>query len=504
MNTQVRPQAAKRSLLLAPIVRIFPGGGRALRKVLQTIVYAVIAAIVWETWFFEGVFQPLIVPGGSMAETLLGTHRTVVCGRCGYGFRVDSDVQPVSRRAVCPRCGFAANDLENIPDAAGDRVLVQKSVFFLRRPRAWEVVAFRDPGRSERIAVKRVVGLPGETITLRDGDVFADGRIRRKPLELQRAMAVAVVDHWVADADDAAWDRANGRFTHAAGQQTGSPDWLTFCPGRPLDNQSQEKQSPPGEWISEAVTDLSGYNQTLPRRNEDIHVVDDLMLRLRIAKLSGNAGEGKLFVRARDRQNEFLLAFGFEERKGDGAGRRAFEITVDVSRNGRPVNELGRHSLILPQGFPAGGVLLEVSLFDSCLIAAVDSQELIEYAFNANADESAVKQRDLRQPLALGSDGLGLVIDGLRVYRDVYYANAAALPRTNTNGVSVTLGADEYYVLGDNSPISLDSRNWKNTPGVSHKLLLGKPLVSHWPSRIVNVGGRDFQVPDIGRIRYIR
>lgn len=40
----------------------------------------------------------------------------------------------------------------------------------------------------------------------------------------------------------------------------------------------------------------------------------------------------------------------------------------------------------------------------------------------------------------------------------------------------VRLGPDEYFVLGDNEAISIDSRNWPTGPGLDAKLLLGKPL----------------------------
>jgi signal peptidase I len=84
----------------------------------------------------------------------------------------------------------------------GDRVLVNKLVYDLREPRRGDVVVFRDdallplePGGasameriadlvasglgtspSERDLIKRVIGLPGETIEMRDGVVYADGR----------------------------------------------------------------------------------------------------------------------------------------------------------------------------------------------------------------------------------------------------------------------------------------------------------------------------------------
>ena len=66
----------------------------------------------------------------------------MVCRDCGHRFVCDEDVPRLSPRAVCPNCGCAENDLESLPELAGDRVLVDKAVFRVRSPRRWEVIAF--------------------------------------------------------------------------------------------------------------------------------------------------------------------------------------------------------------------------------------------------------------------------------------------------------------------------------------------------------------------------
>ncbi|NOY43332.1 MAG: hypothetical protein GXP26_16045 [Planctomycetes bacterium] len=38
---------------------------------------------------------------------------------------------------------------------------------------------------------------------------------------------------------------------------------------------------------------------------------------------------------------------------------------------------------------------------------------------------------------------------------------------------AISLGRGEYFLLGDNAPISVDSRRWGPVPG---RLLLGKPV----------------------------
>ena len=60
------------------------------------------------------------------------------------------------------------------------------------------------------------------------------------------------------------------------------------------------------------------------------------------------------------------------------------------------------------------------------------------------------------------------------------------------------LAADEYYVLGDNSPVSEDSRTWPDGGAIDAKLLVGKPLVAI-PSVLIAPwwDDRDFQVPRI-------
>ena len=102
-------------------------------------------------------------------------------------------------------------------------------------------------------------------------------------------------------------------------------------------------------------------------------------------------------------------------------------------------------------------------------------------------------------------------MDRLRVYRDVYYTEppfAASRHAPASTVVATTsscvLGADEYFVLGDNSPVSEDSRTWTEDRFVSSKSLVGKPFVVIFPSCEISLGGWHIQVPDLARIRYIR
>jgi signal peptidase I len=77
--------------------------------------------------------------------------------------------------------------LPNIQD--GDWIIVDKAVYRVGEPERGEVVVFQPPDslNSEFPFVKRVIGLPGETMEVRDGVVYVDGNalvepyVREKP-----------------------------------------------------------------------------------------------------------------------------------------------------------------------------------------------------------------------------------------------------------------------------------------------------------------------------------
>jgi len=64
------------------------------------------------------------------------------------------------------------------------------------------------------------------------------------------------------------------------------------------------------------------------------------------------------------------------------------------------------------------------------------------------------------------------------------------------------LGRGEYFMLGDNSSNSEDSRYW-SIPGVPERNILGRPLLLHQPSRWTTIGGWDVQSIDWKRVRWI-
>jgi signal peptidase I len=57
----------------------------------------------------------------------------------------------------------------------GDRLFVNKVVYHIRDPKRGEIVLFKSPYKDGREFVKRLIGLPGETVEIRKGIVYING-----------------------------------------------------------------------------------------------------------------------------------------------------------------------------------------------------------------------------------------------------------------------------------------------------------------------------------------
>ena len=140
---------------------------------------------------------------------------------------------------------------------------------------------------------------------------------------------------------------------------------------------------------------------------------------------------------------------------------------------------------------------VDISLFDRQFLFALGGQVLA--TFTVDGGVVIFRRTVLHSPWASKTRASRY---GICIYRDVYYTRPLGLIEWGISS-PVHLGRDEYFLLGDDSSISEDSRTWPEGPAVLQSQFLGKPLLVHFPARRVGLGGWHFQVPDLAKIRYI-
>jgi signal peptidase I len=213
------PAEAKPSLARTLLEVVWPSTGAyvaqadSVREVVETVVFVVVLVLLLKSFAAEA----FVIPTGSMAETLWGYQKVVVCPKCKFQFPVNcsSEVDPQDAQhsdvgsCVCPNCRQKirlinpdprhdgrqplpprpGDDVVEILDPgwdSGDRVLVAKSLYelSLMHPDRRDVVVFKFPGDEhfpesgpQRFHVpmnyiKRLIGLGGETIGIYYGKLY--------------------------------------------------------------------------------------------------------------------------------------------------------------------------------------------------------------------------------------------------------------------------------------------------------------------------------------------
>jgi len=57
----------------------------------------------------------------------------------------------------------------------GDRIFGNRLAYLFEDPKRYDIVIFKNPDNEKQLYIKRIIGLPGETVTIVDGKVYIDG-----------------------------------------------------------------------------------------------------------------------------------------------------------------------------------------------------------------------------------------------------------------------------------------------------------------------------------------
>jgi signal peptidase I len=230
------------------------------RETVESIAMAVILALLFRGF----VAEAFVIPTGSMAPTLMGRHKDVKCPECGQWYKTgasnewDQDSNAPSGRFVttttCPVCRYPQRlDLFHSPNDlsfSGDRIIVSKFAYEIGDPERWDVIVFKYPGGAVTNYIKRLIGLPGETVRISGGNIYTkkkediDFEIARKPPGRLGAMLQLVddSDHIPQRLTDVGWPQRWQQWPERV--QDSSPDgvgWRTDNGGQSFTIDARDK-----------------------------------------------------------------------------------------------------------------------------------------------------------------------------------------------------------------------------------------------------------------------
>jgi signal peptidase S26 family len=424
-----------------------------LRWVVTAATVGLVLFASVRLWFVDGLIRPVTIDGPSMAPALCGASHLVVCGDCGFSFRCDAEHVPADNRAACPNCGFADNPLDAARRLPAEGVLIDRWPLLWRSPRRGDLVAVRTT--ADELAVKRVAALPGEQLAVRDGNLYSGTKLTRKTRAELHAQWLLVHDNdyrpaktrglpprWRTAAATSRWN-ADGAGFHVAPTASNSPtDWLEYehwaCTA---DTRLRGVAAP--------ITDNDGYNQGEMRR--PLNSVSDVVLSCRLRA----SGTGQIVFAAIN-------------------GDQRFEVEIEPRKR---LRLRCQGQMLVDRSFPLDPsrrpVEIEFGLCDQQVLLSADGRVLLHYEY----ERPTASQPEPLHPLAIGTRGLGLSVDRLRVWRDIYYLDPRGLPRRWQ--LDSPLDANHFAVLGDNQPVSIDSRHWEE-PGVPRTVILGCVYRPFW------------------------
>jgi len=447
------------------------------------------------------------------------------------------------------------------------------------KPCRWDVVVFKDPNDGTTNFIKRLIGLPGEVLEIIDGDIYtadvsqltttADGRslleklehqragrdqltaaerlaldrtlrIQRKVERAQRVLWLPVYHHdflpvkkpslagWAAE-KGSGWDTSDRklRFNPTGGDKTSE---ITFVRGQEESAWSAEGSELPGE---RPVTDVYAYNgsrEAYPLSSGgpgDGADVSDLRLS---GVLIPGGGQGRFTLSLSKRDDRFTATF-------DSDGKIQL-ILSSVSRREEPPHVIGEARI---KPLEAGKPLrLAMTNVDYRVTVCVDGRAVLQttdaqYPVLKNGQTLAEYAGGLRHfandsapEIRIGASGMKLEVWHVAIDRDVYYRSPQDRGRPcgwGVRGQPIYLrnrpekAIQEYYCLGDNSPLSKDSRLWNEVgPHLRDRLatgeyqlgtvpadqMIGRAFFVYWPAGYPLFFEKLPLIPNVGDMRLIR
>lgn len=524
-------------------------------SVKETVISLLIAFTI--ALIFRGiVLEPFQIPTGSMAPTLLGAHVRIRDRETGYQWPISpsdfvdgnmENAQPVQDVTAAREPNTNRELAPFKKDASsGDRIFVLKYDYPFGSPSRWDVVVFRNPTNPQVYYIKRLVGLENEELSIVGGDVYVrpykEGRketpeacwlspewkIARKPLRAQDATWQLMFDStyqplnpirdgkrwfvspWVPE--NTGWKVNDTTVYTYEGSGPTSLVWDTKS--RPIDDLNHYNDTP----------QLNGRRMGLPR-----FPISDLRVSYGVRPAKEGAAAGAT-IQANSHQF-----------RGRVEGSKAMVEMRPAGDDKAPWKILASKEGVRPLG-PDRVTNLDIRHVDQAVQLFIDGKlacegfydwspaQRVEFATGKPLSDMLslnVRPVPLSDPRNYVKPEVKIEVSGpaelhrVRLDRDLFYQPVQHVmpqwrdvPCRGSHPTELAVQhANEFFMMGDNSPASLDGRLWGETdPWVaklidSHEgvvprdLIVGKAFCVFFPALSKQWG--TIPVPDLGNVRWI-
>jgi len=445
----------------------------------------------------------------------------------------------------------------------GDRILVLKYIYSFIDPKRFDVIVFKEPMNVKDNYIKRLIGLPGETVEIIGGDIFitppnantndlTQRVIARKPPHIQKYLWQLIYDN-----DYYPLDENQQRVRQEGHGNVPAEFFLWRNPWRGAGPTAEAWYNAHKNGVASIggpevhyTADAPGKLEFVPR---DPYTYNILGYNNDIMDLTAAAGyRFQSLFPVGDLHLETVWtpveSQGTSIRMAVGPPRNLFCVTwsekgIALERHNvatgsfEPVKIDTLVSVAPPPPLKAGQAYhVELNNVDRSVQFFIDGRMVLEHlttwtAADARAEaldiqDSAKKAMDSQDPTKLEGFmpviaievGGRCTLSHLKLMRDLYYTQSdSSRPTTANMFHPLTLGPDEFFALGDNSRSSLDGRGWDVvSPAlddlgtrrgiVPRRYLLGKAFFVYWPAghRLTHLDIDVPLVPNTGEMRFIR
>ncbi|GAB4190201.1 MAG: signal peptidase I [Phycisphaeraceae bacterium] len=530
-----------------------PQTDETIKETFESIVIAFILAFVFRAY----VVEAFVIPTGSMAPTLLGAHYRVECEQCGYEFKINYNPRtegqdaPWRRGAVCPMCRYNIDMRRYARPLPGDRILVHKYIYTVSSPRRWDVVVFKAPHQPKTNFIKRLVGLPNESIRLLDGNVYtqAEGettwKIARKSdyPKVQRAVWQPIYHSQYVPRDLGRLDGPGERSRANVWQvpwvvESGRWDIEGRRSYRFEGGEGRIRFDFYQRGLRFTVPEVYAYNQyDIPSFNDEI---EDIRLAAAIQPESLDTTLRLTTQTRLDGPTQTVWA----EVQCNGT-IRLMAKDLDTGQEVE-LKSATTHPMKVGIATP-----VELWAVDQELSVWIDGRRVLSYPYASELtlDELAQRPPPRRTPeVRIEVEGGPVTLHRVELDRDLYYASGNGLGPArggmyrDAQGRVVTtdvrpmqLHDDEYFCIGDNNPLSDDGRFWDPDPMrtgnsdhvsadalwvrtryfgrevtdnlrdgiVPHELMMGRAFFVYFPAPFAWREGGAKVIPNFGDMRFI-